>query len=83
MTVPGRVEAASLLPSLDPLPSFVPRVRGAAGLADWSGGGRTDVASRDRAADLRLVGPTARRYGIDTAAPGETRPLARAGRTGS
>ena len=79
MTLPGPVEATSLLLSLDPPPRFVRRARAAAELAGWL----ARIDTRGVAVDRRLVESAALPHDVDRAAPGEVRRLAAASRAGS
>lgn len=68
MTVPGRVEAASLLLSLDPPPWLVRHSRAVAEVAGWLAA-RIDL--RGVAVDLRLVESAALLHDIDKALPAD------------
>ena len=65
MTVPGRVDAASLLLSLDPPPWFV---RHARAVAEVAGGSRPGSRPRD-AVDRRLVEAAALLHDADKVLP--------------
>ena len=80
MTVPGRVEAASLLLSLDPPSWFVRRARAVAGVAGWLA---ARIDARGVAVDRRLVESAALLHHLERAAPGEVRRLAAASLAGS
>ena len=66
MTVPGRVEAASLLLSLDPPPWFVRHARAVAEVAGWLAG---RIDARGVAVDRRLVEAAALLHDVDKALP--------------
>jgi hypothetical protein len=75
MTVPGRVEAAELLVSLDPPGWFVRHARGVAEVAGWLAG---RIAAGGRPIDRRLVETAALLHDVDKVAP-PTDALRRAG----
>lgn len=66
MTVPGRVEAASLLLSLDPPAWFVRHARAVAEVAAWLA---ARIESRGVAVDRRLVEAAALLHDVDKALP--------------
>jgi hypothetical protein len=66
MTVPGRVEAASLLLSLDPPPWFVRHARAVAEVAGWLA---ARIEARGIAIDCRLVEAAALLHDADKALP--------------
>jgi hypothetical protein len=66
MTVPGRVEAASLLLSLDPQPWFVKHARAVAEVAAWLA---ARIAARGVPIDRRLVESAALLHDVDKALP--------------
>jgi hypothetical protein len=66
MTVPGRVEAASLLLSLDPPPWFVRHARAVAEVAGWLA---ARIDARGVAVDRRLVEAAALLHDVDKALP--------------
>ncbi len=66
MTVPGRVEAASLLLSLDPQPWFVRHVRAVAEIAGWLA---ARIEARGLPVDRRLVESAALLHDVDKALP--------------
>ena len=66
MTVPGRVEAASLLLSLDPQPWFVRHARAVAEVAGWLA---ARIDARGMAVDRRLVETAALLHDVDKALP--------------
>jgi hypothetical protein len=66
MTVPGRVEAASLLLSLDPPPWFVRHARAVAEVAGWLA---ARIEARGIAIDRRLVESAALLHDADKALP--------------
>ena len=66
MTVPGRVEAASLLLSLDPQPWFVRHARAVAEVAGWLA---ARIEARGMAVDRRLVETAALLHDVDKALP--------------
>jgi HD superfamily phosphodiesterase len=66
MTVPGRVEAASLLLSLDPPAWFVRHARAVAEVAGWLG---ARIESRGVAVDRRMVEAAALLHDADKALP--------------
>jgi len=68
MTVPGRVEAASLLLSLDPSPWFVEHARAVAEVAGWLA---LRIESRGVAIDRRLVEAAALLHDVDKALPAD------------
>jgi hypothetical protein len=66
MTVPGRVEAASLLLSLDPQPWFVRHARAVAEIAGWLA---ARIEARGLTIDRRLVEAAALLHDVDKALP--------------
>lgn len=66
MTVPGRVEAASLLLSLEPQPWFVRHARAVAEVAGWLA---ARIDARGVAVDRRLVESAAMLHDVDKALP--------------
>jgi hypothetical protein len=66
MTVPGRVEAASLLLSLDPEPWFMRHARAVAEVAGWLA---ARIDARGVAVDRRLVEAAALLHDVDKALP--------------
>src|SRR6478672_1897236 len=68
MTVPGRVEAASLLLSLDPPPWFVRHARAVAEVGGWLA---ARIAARGIAVDCRLVEAAALLHDADKALPAD------------
>jgi hypothetical protein len=66
MTVPGRVEAASLLLSLDPPPWFVRHARAVAEVAGWLA---ARIEDRGMAIDRRLIESAALLHDADKALP--------------
>ena len=68
MTVPGRVEAASLLLSLDPPPWFVRHARAVAEVAGWLA---ARIEARGIAVDRRLVEAAALLHDADKALPAD------------
>lgn len=68
MTVPGRVEAASLLLSLDPPPWFVRHARAVAEVAGWLA---ARIEGRGIAVDRRLVETAALLHDADKALPAD------------
>jgi putative nucleotidyltransferase with HDIG domain len=68
MTVPGRVEAASLLLSLDPAPWFVRHARAVAEVAAWLA---LRIEVRGVAVDRRLVEAAALLHDVDKALPAD------------
>ncbi len=68
MTVPGRVEAASLLLSLDPPPWFARHVRAVAEVAGWLA---ARIEARGVVVDRRLVESAALLHDIDKALPAD------------
>jgi hypothetical protein len=66
MTVPGRVEAASLLLSLDPQPWFLRHARAVAEVAGWLA---ARIEERGVAIDRRLVEAAALLHDVDKALP--------------
>ena len=68
MTVPGRVDAASLLLSLDPPPWFVRHARAVAEVAGWLA---ARIEERGIAIDRRLVEAAALLHDVDKALPAD------------
>ena len=68
MTVPGRVEAASLLLSLDPAPWFLRHSRAVAEVAAWLA---ARIDARGVAIDRRLVEAAALLHDVDKALPAD------------
>jgi hypothetical protein len=68
MTVPGRVDAASLLLSLDPPPWFVRHARAVAEVAAWLA---ARIEARGVAVDRRLVEAAALLHDVDKALPAD------------
>jgi hypothetical protein len=68
MTVPGRVDAASLLLSLDPPPWFVRHARAVAEVAGWLA---ARIEARGTAVDRRLVESAALLHDADKALPAD------------
>jgi hypothetical protein len=68
MTVPGRVEAASLLLSLEPAPWFLRHSRAVAEVAAWLA---ARIDERGVAVDRRLVESAALLHDVDKALPNE------------
>jgi hypothetical protein len=68
MTVPGRVEAASLLLSLEPAPWFLRHSRAVAEVAAWLA---ARIAERGVALDRRLVEAAALLHDVDKALPAD------------
>ena len=68
MTVPGRVEAATLLLSLDPPPWFVRHARAVAEVAGWLA---LRIERREVAVDRRLVEAAALLHDVDKALPAD------------
>ena len=68
--MPGRVEAASLLLSLDPPPWFVRHARAVAEVAGWLA---ARIETRGVAIDRRLVESAALLHDVDKALPPTTR----------
>jgi hypothetical protein len=68
MTVPGRVDAASLLLSLDPPPWFVRHARAVAEVAGWLA---ARIDARGTPVDRRLVESAALLHDADKALPGD------------
>ena len=66
MTVPGRMDAASLLLSLDPQPWFVRHARAVAEVAGWLA---ARIDGRGIAVDRRLVEAAALLHDADKALP--------------
>jgi putative nucleotidyltransferase with HDIG domain len=66
MTVPGRVEAASLLLSLDPQPWFMRHARAVAEVAGWLA---ARIDARGMTVDRRLVETAALLHDVDKALP--------------
>lgn len=66
MTVPGRVEAANLLLSLDPPPWFVRHSRAVAEVAAWLAG---EISARGVAVDRALVESAALLHDVDKVLP--------------